>query len=225
MACLGVYQVLNLTEGHHPLNSLLWVSILEDSKLSGVLGCWVIWINGELQLNPLSLARIRPIHLFQLFHLGSKGMGGFSLTERRKSSGGFGKLTHGHCLDWNFSIDVWSQCSLLKEQSQFMIVIYFRLFLELDLFSCIPIDQNNFLGHKKYGTYFPLMIKYYPSLIFLFKYVFVLSKFVAGMKRTVKPLLSMNKCVNTWNILILSALYLFVLTVKDVSDTGTQIHL
>jgi hypothetical protein len=41
------YQVLNLTEGHHPLDPLLWdpESILEDSKLSGVLGGWVVWIH------------------------------------------------------------------------------------------------------------------------------------------------------------------------------------
>jgi hypothetical protein len=32
------HQLLNLTEGHHPLDPLLWASILEDSKLSGVLG-------------------------------------------------------------------------------------------------------------------------------------------------------------------------------------------
>jgi hypothetical protein len=39
-----VHQVLNLTEGHHPLDPILWASIIEDSKLSGVLGiqCWVV---------------------------------------------------------------------------------------------------------------------------------------------------------------------------------------
>jgi hypothetical protein len=58
---------------------------------------------------------------------------------------------------------------------------------------------------------------------------FVSSKFVAGMKRkhTVKKqtLLSVMRCVNTDNIEYPYSLYLLVLTVRDVSDTGTQIHL
>jgi hypothetical protein len=32
------HQVLNLMGGHHPLDPQLWASILEDRKLSGVLG-------------------------------------------------------------------------------------------------------------------------------------------------------------------------------------------
>jgi hypothetical protein len=31
------HQVINLKEGHHPLDPLLWASIIEDSKLPGVL--------------------------------------------------------------------------------------------------------------------------------------------------------------------------------------------
>jgi hypothetical protein len=32
------HQLLNLTQDHHPLDPILWASILEDIKLSGVLG-------------------------------------------------------------------------------------------------------------------------------------------------------------------------------------------
>jgi hypothetical protein len=39
---LDGHQVLNLTEGHHPLDPLLLASILEDIKLSGLLGGWII---------------------------------------------------------------------------------------------------------------------------------------------------------------------------------------
>jgi hypothetical protein len=55
-------------------------SILEDSKLSGVLGSssWIVWIHEKLQLDPLRLVRIRPINLVRLLHLGNKrnGVGG-----------------------------------------------------------------------------------------------------------------------------------------------------
>jgi hypothetical protein len=59
---------------------------------------------------------------------------------------------------------------------------------------------------------------------------FVSSKFVAGMKRNRKlniqqPLLSVIRCVNTEYIENPYTLYLLVLTVRDISDTGTQIHL
>jgi hypothetical protein len=74
------FQVLNLMEGHHPLNPHLWLSILEDSKLSGVLGGWIVWIHEELQLDPLRVICIRPIHIVHLLHLGNKG-GGFLRTE------------------------------------------------------------------------------------------------------------------------------------------------
>jgi hypothetical protein len=71
------HQVLNLTEGHHLLDPILWASILEDSKLSGVLGSsgWIVWIHEELQVDPLRLVRISPINLVHLLHLGNKGMG------------------------------------------------------------------------------------------------------------------------------------------------------
>jgi hypothetical protein len=32
------HQVLNLTEGHHPLDAILWASILEGSEISRLLG-------------------------------------------------------------------------------------------------------------------------------------------------------------------------------------------
>jgi hypothetical protein len=79
------HQVLDLTEYHHPLDSVLWESILEDSKLSGVLGAssWVIWIHEKLQLDPLRLVRIRPINLVHLLHLENKSNGRFSRTEKK----------------------------------------------------------------------------------------------------------------------------------------------
>jgi hypothetical protein len=73
-------QVLNLTEGHHPLDPVLWdpASILEDSKLSGVLGAssWVVWMHEKLQLDPLRLVRVSLINLVHLLHLGNKRNGG-----------------------------------------------------------------------------------------------------------------------------------------------------
>jgi hypothetical protein len=68
------HQILNLTESYHQLDPLLWASILEDSKASGVLGAssWVTWIHEELQLDQLSLIRIKPINLFNLLHLGNE---------------------------------------------------------------------------------------------------------------------------------------------------------
>jgi hypothetical protein len=95
-------QVLNLTEGHHPLDPVLWASVLEDSKLSGVLGIqgWVVWIHEDLQLDPVRLVHISPINLVHLFTLETKGMEGEVLKHRRrKSSGRFRKITHGHFLD------------------------------------------------------------------------------------------------------------------------------
>jgi hypothetical protein len=87
------HQALNLTEGHHPLDPVLWSSILEDSKLSVVLGAssWVVWIHEKLQLDPLRLVRIRPINHAHLLHLGNKRNGGVLVHRRRQSSGGFAK--------------------------------------------------------------------------------------------------------------------------------------
>jgi hypothetical protein len=86
------HHVLNLTEGHHPFDPSLWdpASILEDSKLSGVLGAssWVVWIHEELQLDPLILAHIGSSTLSIFFTLETKGMGGggFSRTEGGKAA-------------------------------------------------------------------------------------------------------------------------------------------
>jgi hypothetical protein len=75
---LHEYQVLNLTEYHHPFDPILWASILEDSKLSGVLGTsgWVVWIHEKLQLDPIRLVRVRPINLVHLLHLQNERYGG-----------------------------------------------------------------------------------------------------------------------------------------------------
>jgi hypothetical protein len=83
------HQFLNLTEGHHPLDPVLWVSILEDSKLSGILGAssWVVWIHEKLQLDPLRLVHIRPISFVHLLNLGNKrNGGGFLHTEGGKAA-------------------------------------------------------------------------------------------------------------------------------------------
>jgi hypothetical protein len=66
------HQVINLTEGPHPLDSILWASILEFRKLSGVLGGWVSWIHEKLQLDPLRHIYIKPINLVHILHLGNK---------------------------------------------------------------------------------------------------------------------------------------------------------
>jgi hypothetical protein len=81
------HQVLNLTEGNHPLDPILWASILEDSKLSVVLGAssWVVWIHEKIQLDQLRLVRVRPINLVHLLHLGNeRNGGGFLRTEGGK---------------------------------------------------------------------------------------------------------------------------------------------
>jgi hypothetical protein len=85
------HQVLNLTEGHHPVDPVLWdpASILKDSKLLRVLGAssWVVWIHEKLQLDPLRLVCIRPINLVHLLHLGNKrNKGEFSRTEGGKAA-------------------------------------------------------------------------------------------------------------------------------------------
>jgi hypothetical protein len=81
--CLHEHQVLNLSEGHHPLDPLLWASILEDGKLLGVLGGWAIWIHEVLQLDPLRNICIRPINLVHLLHLGNeRNMGGGSCAQK-----------------------------------------------------------------------------------------------------------------------------------------------
>jgi hypothetical protein len=81
------HQVLNLMEGHHPLDPILWSSILEDSKLLGEIGVqvWVIWSHEKLQFDPLILVRVSPINLVHLLHLGNKRNGGNSRTEGGKA--------------------------------------------------------------------------------------------------------------------------------------------
>jgi hypothetical protein len=84
------HQVLNVTEGYHPLDRLLWALILEDSKLLGVLGGWVVRIHEELKLDPLRVICVRPIKISTLsifFTLETKGMGeGFLRTEGGKAA-------------------------------------------------------------------------------------------------------------------------------------------
>jgi hypothetical protein len=65
-------------EGHQPFDRILWVSILEDRKLLGVLGdsSWFVWIHEKLQLDPLRLVRVRLINPVHLLHFGSKRNGG-----------------------------------------------------------------------------------------------------------------------------------------------------
>jgi hypothetical protein len=65
-------------QGHHPLDPILWEYILEDSKLSGVLGVssWVVRIHEEIQLDPSRVVHVRPINLVHLLHLGNKRNGG-----------------------------------------------------------------------------------------------------------------------------------------------------
>jgi hypothetical protein len=72
------YQVLNFPEGHHSLDPILWASILEDSKLSGVLGIqgWIVWIHEKLLLNQLRIFRMGPSIFSIFFIMETNGMGG-----------------------------------------------------------------------------------------------------------------------------------------------------
>jgi hypothetical protein len=86
---LQEHQVLNLQEVHHPRDPIFWdpASILEESKLSGVLGAssWFVWIHEKFQLDPLRLFRIKPMNLVHLLHLGKERNGGFLFTEGGKA--------------------------------------------------------------------------------------------------------------------------------------------
>jgi hypothetical protein len=68
-------QVLNIIEGHQPIDPLLWSSILENSKVLVVLG---ISSNAASvhentpQLDKSCLEIIRGINLVHLLHLGGK---------------------------------------------------------------------------------------------------------------------------------------------------------
>jgi hypothetical protein len=61
---------------HHPLDPILWdpAFILEDSKLSGVLGIQglVVWIHEKLQLDPFRLVCVRSIILVCFLHIGNR---------------------------------------------------------------------------------------------------------------------------------------------------------
>jgi hypothetical protein len=82
-----ITNIVNLTEGHHPLDPLLWSSIIEDTILLGVVGSWIVWIHEKLQLDPLKLVRVRPINLVHLLQLGDKRKGGgFLRTEGVKAA-------------------------------------------------------------------------------------------------------------------------------------------
>jgi hypothetical protein len=77
------HQVLNVPEGHHPHDPILWASILEDSNLLDLLGAsiCVVWIHEKHQLDILRLICVRPINFFHLLHLGNKRNVGFSRIE------------------------------------------------------------------------------------------------------------------------------------------------
>jgi hypothetical protein len=80
-------------EGHHPLDPLFGASILEDSKLLGVLGGRISRIHEELQLDPLRLVRVRPINLVHLLHFGNQRNGG-------EESGIFSRRRREAAKDW-----------------------------------------------------------------------------------------------------------------------------
>jgi hypothetical protein len=75
-------------EEHHPLDPLLWASILEDSRVSGVLGAssWVVWIHEELHLDQFCLVHVRSIKLVHLLLFGSKMSGGVLVHKRKQIS-------------------------------------------------------------------------------------------------------------------------------------------
>jgi hypothetical protein len=72
------HQVLNLTEGHHPLDPILWASILEDTNCREYLdpkaGLSGSMRNYNLIHSDLSLSG--PSTLSTFFTLETKGMGG-----------------------------------------------------------------------------------------------------------------------------------------------------
>jgi hypothetical protein len=78
-------QILNLTEVHHPFDPLLLECILEDSKVSGVLGGWFFCIHEEIQLDLLSLVRSRSIHLLHFLNLAKRKNRRDSRTEDKSS--------------------------------------------------------------------------------------------------------------------------------------------
>jgi hypothetical protein len=101
-------QVLNLTEGHHPLDPILWKlhpslkiancrdDLEPQAGLSGSMRNSNL-IHSDLSASGPSILII----FFTLETLETKGMGGEGILAHRmrQSSGGFEKLTHGHYLD------------------------------------------------------------------------------------------------------------------------------
>jgi hypothetical protein len=85
------HQVLNLTKGHHPLDPVLWASILEDRKAN----CWEYLepdagLSGSMRNSNLihsDLSTSVPSFLSIFFTLETKGMGGrgFLRTEGGKA--------------------------------------------------------------------------------------------------------------------------------------------
>jgi hypothetical protein len=130
-------QDFNLKEGHYLLDPLPWESILEDSKLCGVLGGWAILIHEKLQSDPFRLVRVRPINLVRLLHLENKRNGGrFLRTEGGKAAEYLENLFMGNFLDLFIQQEcdhsaLSCECSMLRGQLYFMLVIHFRLFIEL----------------------------------------------------------------------------------------------
>jgi hypothetical protein len=90
---LQEHQILNLMEGYQALDSLLFASIIGDSKLMRVPRSWFIWIHEELQLDPLRTVDIRPIHLLNKNECWEEGF-----THRRRESSGIFR-SHGYCSD------------------------------------------------------------------------------------------------------------------------------
>jgi hypothetical protein len=138
------HQVLNLTEGHHLLDPILWASMLEDSKLSGVLGAssWVVWIHEKLQLDPLRFVHIRRINLVHLFFtLETKGMGG-SCTQKEAKQRRIWKT-----YSWPLSgLKIYNRSVitvLYVERTIPIFMIYFRLFLGLDLVCRLGMKQDS----------------------------------------------------------------------------------
>jgi hypothetical protein len=130
---LHEYQVLNLIEGHHPLDPFLWASILEDNKLLGVLGNsgWVIWNHEKLQLDPLRLVSIRRINLVHLLHLRNKRNEGSRAQKEAK------KLRIWKTYSWQLSgLKIFNRSVitvLYVERKVTILMICFILFLGLDL--------------------------------------------------------------------------------------------
>jgi hypothetical protein len=84
------HQVSNLTKGHNPIDPVLCSSILEDSKLLGILGGWIIWFNEELQLDPLRHGK----------NVGGEGEGGILAHRSRQSSGFLENLLMAMAIVW-----------------------------------------------------------------------------------------------------------------------------